>query len=51
MEFGVVDGKVWLFQIRPFIRFRSSDLLQRLEALDRETIQRGSRLVSLEEGS
>lgn len=50
IEFGVVDGKVWLFQIRPFIRFRSSDLLQRLEALDRETIQRGSRLVSLEEG-
>jgi len=51
MEFGVVEGKVWLFQIRPFVRFRSSDLLQRLDALDRETIQRGSRRVSLEDGS
>jgi hypothetical protein len=51
MEFGVVDGKVWLFQIRPFVRFRSSDLLQRLELLDRETIQRGTRIVSLKDGS
>ncbi len=51
VEFGVVNGKVWLFQIRPFVRFRSSDLLQRLEALDRETIERGARLVSLEDGS
>jgi len=50
IEFGVVRGKVWLFQIRPFIRFQSSDLLQRLEVLDRATLGRGQQPVSLDEG-
>lgn len=49
IEFGVVRGKVWLFQIRPFIRFQSSDLLQRLEVLDRATVGRGQQRVSLDE--
>lgn len=49
MEFGVVDGKVWLFQVRPFIRFRSSQLLDRLSPLDREMTRNSNRMLSLEE--
>ncbi len=51
IEFGVVRGKVWLFQIRPFVRFRSSDLLKRLEVLDRATMSRGQSPISLDESA
>jgi len=34
IEYGFLDGRLWLFQIRPFIRFRNSDVYARLEALD-----------------
>jgi hypothetical protein len=49
IEFGFVQGRLWLFQVRPFIRFRSSDLLERLRVLDRDVEQRGTRRISLEE--
>ena len=49
IEFGVVDGKVWLFQIRPFIRSRGADLVQRLAVLDREMRANANRSVALEE--
>ncbi len=34
IEFGFLEGRLWLFQIRPFVRFRSSEAYARLEALD-----------------
>ncbi|NNF11915.1 MAG: hypothetical protein HKN72_01750 [Gemmatimonadetes bacterium] len=34
MEFGFLDGRLWLFQVRPFIRFRNSAVYEALEALD-----------------
>ncbi len=49
IEFGVVGGKVWLFQIRPFIRSRGADLVQRLAVLDREMRANANRSVALEE--
>ena len=49
LEFGFVDGHLWLFQIRPFIRFRGSELLDRLMVLDREARRNADRPVSLEE--
>ncbi len=49
IEFGFVGGKLWLFQIRPFVRFRSSDLLERLKTLDRDVAARAITVVSLEE--
>ena len=48
-EFGVVDGHVWLFQVRPFVRFRSFDLLQRLSVLDRDAERNAERLINLTE--
>jgi len=48
IEFGFADGRLWLFQIRPFIRFRSSQLLERLGVLDAQTLESGRRPVSLE---
>ncbi len=47
MEFGFVNGKLWLFQVRPFIRARSEALLERLRVLDRDLLGRGEGLVSL----
>ncbi len=49
IEFGFVGGKLWLFQIRPFVRFRSSELLERLSTLDRDTAARAATVVSLKE--
>ncbi len=49
IEFGFVGGKLWLFQIRPFVRFRSSDLLGRLGILDRDVMRNGARPISLED--
>ena len=51
IEYGFVDGKLWLFQIRPFVRFRSSALLDRLRVLDREVQQNTRRIVSLKEAA
>jgi hypothetical protein len=50
MEFGVVEGQVWLFQVRPFIRFRSSQLLDRLSVLDEELMRNADIPVRLDEG-
>ncbi len=49
IEFGFVAGKLWLFQIRPFVRFRSSELLERLNTLDRDAAARAATVVSLQE--
>lgn len=49
IEFGVVDGRVWLFQVRPFIRFRSGDLLDRLRVLDEELRAYADHPVNLRE--
>ncbi len=49
IEFGFVGGKLWLFQIRPFVRFRSSQLLERLSALDARVRARGTRSISIAE--
>lgn len=48
IEFGFVDGRLWLFQIRPFIGFRNSALLQRLGQLDRALMANASRPVNLD---
>ncbi len=48
-EFGFVDGKIWLFQVRPFVRFRSSEMMDRLAALDREAMANATRRISMEE--
>jgi hypothetical protein len=48
-EYGFVDGRLWLFQVRPFVRFRSSALLDRLSALDAEIERRGAYPLSLGE--
>ena len=46
-EFGCVDGRLWLFQIRPFVKARNTALLDRLKILDQDALRNGSRLVSL----
>ena len=51
IEFGFVRGELWLFQVRPFVRFRSSALLERLRVLDDDMQRNAGRLVSLEEAS
>jgi len=48
MEFAFVDGRLWLLQIRPFIRYRNSDLYARLEALDADAVRNGTRIVRLD---
>ncbi len=50
MEFGFVDGKLWLFQVRPFVPNRNLQLMARLSTLDRAAVQRGSRMISMMEG-
>ncbi len=35
MEFGFTNGKLWLFQVRPFVRFKNSGILNELAVLDR----------------
>ncbi len=49
MEYGFADGRLWLFQVRPFVQFRSSALLDRLRVLDGEVLRNASRVVSLME--
>ncbi len=47
MEFGFLDGRLWLFQVRPFIRFRNSDTQAQLETLDAEVLENADRLLRL----
>jgi len=47
MEFGFVDGRLWLFQVRPFVPARNVALLDRLGALDRDVQRRASGVVSM----
>ncbi len=47
MEFGFVNGRLWLFQIRPFVKARDTYLLDRLGVLDQEALRNGARPVSL----
>jgi len=49
MEFAFVGGQLWLLQVRPFIRFRNSDLYARLEGLDADAVRNGDRPVRLGE--
>ncbi len=49
MEFGFVGGKLWLFQVRPFVGARDTRTIERLRAFDRELIRLGQREISLEE--
>jgi hypothetical protein len=49
MEFGFVEGKLWLFQVRPFVPTRNAALLARLGSLDRDVLRSGSRIVSMVE--
>jgi hypothetical protein len=47
IEYGFLDGRLWLFQIRPFIRFRNSDVYDRLDALDAGAVANAGRRVDL----
>lgn len=47
MEFGFVEGKLWLFQIRPFVKARNTALLEQLGILDEEVLRSSARPVSL----
>lgn len=49
IEFGFADGKLWLFQIRPFVQHRSSRVLERLGALDREVMRNADKRIVLQE--
>ncbi|HUF75068.1 MAG TPA: PEP/pyruvate-binding domain-containing protein [Longimicrobiales bacterium] len=49
IEYGFLNGRLWLFQIRPFIRYRNSDLYERLSALDAGARANAGRIVRLED--
>lgn len=49
LEFGFVGDHLWLFQIRPFVRFRDSQLLQNLSVLDDDALRNAERPVLLDE--
>lgn len=49
MEFGFVDGRLWLFQVRPFVRFRSAGMMERLAVLDAESMANAGKIVDLQE--
>lgn len=49
MEFGFAEGRLWLFQIRPFVRFRNSALFQELAVMDEPMLANASRPVDLEQ--
>lgn len=48
IEFGFAGGKLWLFQARPFVRFRDSDSRRRLDLLDREAAANANRPVPMD---
>lgn len=47
IEYGFLDGRLWLFQIRPFVRYRNSEVYEKLEALDAGAVANASRRVDL----
>ena len=47
IEYGFVDGRLWLFQIRPFVRLRNSDVYNKLVELDSGTLANAQRPVRL----
>jgi hypothetical protein len=47
IEYGFLDGRLWLFQVRPFVRFRNSEIHARLEALDASAVANFGRPVRL----
>lgn len=47
MEFGFVEGKLWLFQVRPFVRARNAAQVERLSVLDRDAARSGARTLSM----
>ena len=49
IEFGFAGGQLWLFQIRPFVPYRSFQLYQQLQALDGEVLRRANRSIDLAE--
>lgn len=49
IEFGFAGGQLWLFQIRPFVPYRSFQLYQQLQALDGEVLRRANRIIDLAE--
>ncbi|MDH3223836.1 MAG: hypothetical protein OEO23_08975, partial [Gemmatimonadota bacterium] len=48
-EFGFVEGRLWLFQVRPFVRFRSSELLERVSLLDRTALENATEGIAMNE--
>ncbi len=51
IEFGFVDGKLWLFQIRPFVGHLNTRIMEVLREYDRDLLEAGQRKISLEEPS
>ncbi len=49
IEFGFVSGKLWLFQIRPFVVQTDSELAEALRALDRTVLAGADTEVPLDE--
>jgi hypothetical protein len=47
MEFGFVEGRLWLFQVRPFVRARNAAQQERLGTLDQAVARSGSELLSM----
>jgi hypothetical protein len=47
IEYGFVDGRLWLFQIRPFIRYRNSALYALLQELDTDARSNADVPISL----
>jgi hypothetical protein len=47
MEFGFVEGRLWLFQVRPFVRARNAAQQERLGTLDQAVARSGSKLLSM----
>ena len=49
MEFGFASGRLWLFQIRPFVPYRSVALHERLLVLDDDLVRQSTRTIDLAE--
>ena len=49
IEFGFAEGKLWLFQIRPFVAEREGPAWNRLKSLDRKLLDKGEEAVNMRE--
>ncbi len=49
IEFGFAEGKLWLFQIRPFVAEREGPAWNRLKSLDQELLDKGEEAVNMRE--